>query len=87
MIYERDYPDDMSRFDDLLDKSLLGTLSFEEKIEFNSMDKAIMKELNRIILHYRVNWNFMTDDVKAKYRADLEEYRDSLKKPVEVDNR
>jgi len=78
MKLEESYPTEIKRLDELSDKEKTNTLTSKEKWDLDVLDKKLLSEHRRCKLHYQINWNFMTQDVKKKYRDQVEKWQSTL---------
>jgi len=65
---------EIKRLDELSDKEKTGNLTNEEKKEINILDRLLMPEYKRCLLHYQVNWNFMSQDIKGKLIKEVNDW-------------
>lgn len=55
------------RYDLLLSKGQMNTISDEEEVEFTKLDDLLAREYRRQLLHFKGNWQFMTKAVKQMW--------------------
>lgn len=46
----------------------------DELRELNELDAKLLKEFERILLHYRLNWPFMSPEQKERLVREVEEW-------------
>lgn len=73
------YPEDVKRSDYLADKIDAGDGTGAEKFEQAALDRKFQPELRRIILHYKLNWLYMSRNIKDKLQAELTAHQENLK--------
>lgn len=69
---ERLYPIEIKRFDELYDKEKRGVITKDELRELNALDRMLLREFERLKLHYMINWNFMSEDKKREILGKIE---------------
>jgi len=69
---EEMYPEKVKRFDELYDKEKQGAISEEEKRELDRLDSFLLREFERIKMHYRLNWPFMSQEQRKKLLNEIE---------------
>lgn len=65
-VLEKNHPNEVSRFDELYEKEKKGTITSEELAELNVLDAMLLREFERLKLHYMVNWQFMSEEQKKE---------------------
>ena len=78
--FSQEYPEEIRYLDLLLDKIELGTITDQERSELEAMDRAYIPEIDRYVLHYRVNWPFMELQTQLGYITNVSKYKTRCKK-------
>ena len=72
MKWEEEYPNGTKELDELRDKEKQGVLTPKEKRRLDFLDRALLREYDRCKIHFRLNRNFMREEVKEDYRAKVD---------------
>lgn len=69
---EEMYPEKVKRFDELYAKEKQGIITEEDMIELDNLDRFLLREFERLRLHYMLNWPFMSQEQKKELLSKIE---------------